>query len=102
MIARIYGVSEVHEQYFCNYEVNDSFQKQLEAAGLNITGYGPGGEARVIELPQNGFFLATLFQPQLKSHANGQPHPVIVAYLHAVQAFKAAPASRATPLASGV
>ena len=50
---------------------------------------GEEGEARIVEMIDHRFFLATLFQPQLTSK-EGSPHPLITAYLEAVLSFKAA------------
>ena len=63
------------------------FRGPLEAAGLRVSGQGEAGEVRVVELPTHRFFLATLFLPQLSS-ASDRPHPVIVAYLRAVCAYR--------------
>jgi CTP synthase (UTP-ammonia lyase) len=84
---RIYGLSAIEEEYFCNYELNPAFRAPLEAAGLRVSGEGERGEARVVELPTSRFFLATLFLPQLASSA-WSPHPVITAYLRAARAHR--------------
>jgi CTP synthase (UTP-ammonia lyase) len=81
---RVYGLELIHEEYFCNYELNPIYYGRLDAAGLKITGIGEGGEARVVELSQNRFYVATLFQPQLSSES-GAPHPLSVAFLDAVR-----------------
>ena len=47
-----------------------------------MVGVDQDGEARVLELPDHRFFVATLFVPQLSS-SPGSPHPLIVAYLRA-------------------
>ena len=82
----LYGQTDIEEEYFCNYQLNPALQDELEAAGLAITGRGPGDEARVVELGARPFLLATLYLPQLRSRA-GAPHPVIAAYVRAVRAF---------------
>ena len=76
----IYGREETSEEFFCNYEVNPHYRDALERAGLRVTAVGEAGEVRAVELPQHRFFLATLFQPQLRPLGE-QPHPVIAAYL---------------------
>ncbi len=38
------------------------------------------GEARVLELPDCRFFIATLFVPQMRSTPES-PHPLVTAYL---------------------
>ena len=85
-IHAILGRDEIHEEHFCNYELNPAFQEQFVAAGLKITGEDDNGVARAVELPGHRFFLATLFQPQLSSEV-GRPHPLVVAFLEAARAF---------------
>jgi CTP synthase (UTP-ammonia lyase) len=75
-----YGRSEVMEQYYCRFGLNPTYQPLIEAQGLHIAGYDTDGEARIVELPDHPFYLATLFLPQLDSTA-AQPHPLISAYL---------------------
>jgi CTP synthase (UTP-ammonia lyase) len=87
--AEIYKRDKVVEEYFCNYEANLAFQSRFDAAGLRVTGVGPNGEARVVEIPQHPWFLATLFQPQ-RATAPGKPHPLFVHYLRAAAQFKQA------------
>jgi CTP synthase (UTP-ammonia lyase) len=82
-LAEIMGGSQLHERYFCNYEVNPEFRQRFDTAGLVVSALGPSGEIRAVELRDHPFFLATLFQPQLTSKANNQPHPVIQALLRA-------------------
>ncbi len=86
---RIYQREGVLEEYFCNYEANLAFQSRFDAAGLRISGFGPGGEARIVEFSPHRFFLATLFQP-MRATAPGRPHPLIVSYLQAAAQYKRA------------
>ncbi|HYM09830.1 MAG TPA: hypothetical protein VEU62_03815, partial [Bryobacterales bacterium] len=81
-VYEIYGQAEIEEGYFCNYELNPQYQPQLEAAGLQMTGFGENGEVRVAELPGYSFFIVTLYQPPLRS-TREKPHPLIVAFLEA-------------------
>jgi CTP synthase (UTP-ammonia lyase) len=53
-----------------------------------VTGTGPEGEARIVELPDHRFFIATLFLPQLSSTME-RPHPLIVGYLRAAMEYQA-------------
>ena len=47
-----------------------------------LTHIDANGEARMVELPDRRFFIATLFLPQHNS-APDHPHPLIVAFLRA-------------------
>jgi CTP synthase (UTP-ammonia lyase) len=44
------------------------------------------GDTRILELPQNEFFIATLFQPQLSSTGE-KPHKLILAYSKLAEEF---------------
>jgi CTP synthase (UTP-ammonia lyase) len=83
----IYGQKEISEEYFCNYELNPAYRPRLEAAGLEFTGFGSQGEARVAELPGHRFYFVTLFQPPLSSTPD-KPHPVVGSYLEAAGRFQ--------------
>ena len=78
----IYKKTEIKEAFNCNYELNPAFREQLESKGLKVSGVSADGGARIIELPDRRFYIATGFQPQLASE-EGKPHPLIVAWLQA-------------------
>lgn len=78
----VFGADVIHERFTCNYELNPAFEGRLAAAGLRISGRGDGGEARVVELANHPYFLATLFLPQYGSEP-GRPHAFVVAFLKA-------------------
>ena len=84
--AACYRVATVTEDYYCNYGVNPVYRRQLEAAGLRVSGVGADGEIRIVELPDHRFFVATLFIPQTRS-APGRPHPLLAAYAAAATEY---------------
>jgi CTP synthase (UTP-ammonia lyase) len=83
-VAEIYGEISAVEQYYCNFGVNPDYVSLLQSGSLKITGSDSEGEIRVIELPGHPFFLGTLFVPQTSSTAE-QPHPLVTAFVKAVQ-----------------
>ena len=83
---RLYGKEEVSEQFRCNYGLNPEYQETIGRGELRVSGLGPDGEARIVELPDHRFYLATLFLPQLSS-APDKPHPIILGYLQAAMAI---------------
>ena len=87
-IATIMQRAELQEQFFCSYELTPDFQAEIDSAGLRVTGVAENGEARIVELLDHRFFLATAFLPQLSSTAE-QPHPLIIAFLNAAAEFRA-------------
>jgi CTP synthase (UTP-ammonia lyase) len=83
--ARAYGTTDALERYYCNFGLNPLYEDALVAGGLAVTGRDGDGEARVVELPNHQFFVATLFVPQTRSSADAA-HPLIGAFIAAVQA----------------
>lgn len=77
-----YGATEASERYYCDFGLDPERQSLLEEGGLRVSGVDQGGEARVVELPDREFFIATLFVPQLGS-SSGSPHPLVSAFLRA-------------------
>jgi CTP synthase (UTP-ammonia lyase) len=80
--AQFYERTETAEEYYCNFGLNPEHQRLLHDGGLRVVGTDQDGEARVLELPDRRFFVATLFVPQLRS-SPASPHPLITAYLRA-------------------
>jgi CTP synthase (UTP-ammonia lyase) len=77
---RLYGRPSIEERYYCRYGLNPAIQGEMSRSGLRVTGIDTAGEARVLELEEHPFFIATLFVPQARSTA-AAPHPVITAFL---------------------
>jgi CTP synthase (UTP-ammonia lyase) len=82
LAAGAYGQGTATERYYCDFGLNPLHTKELEAAGLRVTGTGPEGEPRVVEWQGLRFFMGTLFVPQASSTI-AHPHPLIVAFLEA-------------------
>jgi len=89
--AILYRTRRATEPYYCNYGLNPSYEARLESVGV-VSGRGPSGEARIIELPAHPFFVAALFVP--RSHAvEGGPHPIYAGLAHAVRKRRQHPAA---------
>lgn len=86
MIYKFYNKIEVEERYNCNFGLNPNYQKLIDENGFKVVGTDEKGEARILELPRNNFFVATLFQPQLSSLFTN-PHKLIIAYLTCAKEF---------------
>lgn len=82
-----YDKEEIEERYNCNFGVNPEYEKLLHEDGFKIVGKALEGDARILELPNMRFYIATLFQPQLSSTSEN-PHRLIIEYLKAVRKFK--------------
>lgn len=82
-----YNKTEVNERFTCNFGLNPGYRKLIDESGFKVVGTDENDEARILELPQNRFFIATLFQPQLSS-LPANPHKLIVAYLTCSKEFR--------------
>jgi len=82
-----YKEQEVKEQFSCNYGLNQRFRDKFNNSLLKITGVDLEGGARIVEISDHPFYVATLFLPQISSKPE-RPHPLIIAYLRASLASK--------------
>jgi len=83
-LARIYGQTEICEEFHCNYELNAPYLERFVSAGMRVAAVAPGGQIRAFELPEKTFYIGTLFQPQLAGLGDA-PHPLIGAFVRACQ-----------------
>lgn len=75
----------VEERHRHRYEINPSYVKQLEAAGLVFSGTSPDGILmEIAELPRTShpFMLGTQFHPELQARPLA-PHPLFTEFLRA-------------------
>jgi CTP synthase (UTP-ammonia lyase) len=84
---RIYEEKKVSEQFHCNYGFNEKYRNAMGSGTLEIVGVDTNAEARIVELSNHRFFIATLFLPQLSSTPE-LTHPLIRAFLKAALAFQ--------------
>ena len=86
LAGKIFKTSTVTENYYCNFGLNPAYQQQLHEAGFSITGSDIHKEARIMELENHPFFLATLFVPQVNSTYE-KPHLIIKALCTATEQY---------------
>ena len=82
-----YGNDKAIEQFHCNYGLNEEYRDEIGNGELKIVGVDANGDARIVELSNHRFFIATLFIPQLSSSPE-VPHLLISAYIKAALAFR--------------
>lgn len=83
VVRKLYGKEMISERHRHRYEVNNDYKKQLEEAGLVISGINPKTNlAEMIELPKHKFFVGTQAHPELKSRPL-HPHPLFVGLIKA-------------------
>jgi CTP synthase len=83
----IYGEAVIYERHRHRYEVNNLLRKQLQNAGLAISGTSPDERlVEVIELPGgeagHPFFIASQFHPEFKSRPE-RPAPLFREFIAA-------------------
>ena len=86
-LARIYGRTEIAENYHCNFGLNPRFESMLNDGKLTISGRDENDEVRAVELAGHPFFIATLFQPEQSAFA-GVAHPLIGSFVRAAARSK--------------
>ena len=77
------GVASVTEHTTCNYGLDPARPDIASTGGMVVSGIDDTGEVRAIERVDHPFFLATLYQPQLRSTPD-EPHPVWLGFLDAI------------------
>lgn len=80
--AEFYGATLAEERYHCNFGLNPARRDVLDDCGLRVAAVDPDGEARVVEIPEHPFYVATLFVPQMGSSPD-RPHPLVLAFVQA-------------------
>jgi CTP synthase (UTP-ammonia lyase) len=83
LAGELYDSDESVEPFFCSYGINPVHRESLEQAGVRFTGFDAQGEPRILELPSNDFFVATLYVPQARNAP--EPHPLIKGFVEATQ-----------------
>jgi len=79
----IFGEEKILEKYYCNFGLDPGYQNQLHNNGFKMVGTDKIKEARILELENHPFFIATLFVPQDNS-TRESPHKLVTGFLHAI------------------
>ena len=78
IVEELYGAPVISERHRHRYEVNNHYRKQIEEAGLVVSGTNAEhGLVEFVELPRevHPFYVATQAHPELRSRPNA-PHPL--------------------------
>ena len=96
----LYGEAVIQERHRHRYEINNAYRKELQDAGLTLSGLSPDGRiVEMIELKSHPFFLATQAHPELKSRPN-RPHPLFRGFVAAALEHKRSLTSVQQPAAA--
>ena len=83
LAMQAYRTEEISERHRHRYEFNNAYKKQLEEAGLAISGTSPDGElVEIVELKDHPWFLGCQFHPEFKSKP-ARPHPLFREFIKA-------------------
>ncbi len=87
IVRTVYDQDTILERHRHRYEFNDAYRKQLEDAGMKITGTNPEtGLVEIIELPDHPWFVGVQYHPEYKSTVSN-PHPLFVAFVKAALTY---------------
>jgi CTP synthase len=78
VVREVYGTAEVSERHRHRYEVNNSYLKQLEEAGLAFSGMSPDRSlVEFVELPRDvhPYYVGTQAHPEFRSRPH-RAHPL--------------------------
>lgn len=83
LMHKAYSSALIEERHRHRYEFNNEYRKQMEEAGLIISGTSPDNllvEAAEITPTENPFFVGVQFHPEFKSRPN-KPHPLFIEFV---------------------
>ena len=82
-IRDLYGQEVIYERHRHRWEVNNRYRKDLESAGLRLSGMSPDDNlVEFIELPTHPYFVATQAHPEFQSRPDS-PHPLFAGLIEA-------------------
>ena len=85
-VRKLYDKELVYERHRHRWEVNNRYRKDLEGAGMRLSGLSPDDNlVEYIELIDHPFFVATQAHPEFRSRPD-EPHPLFVGLVQAAAA----------------
>jgi len=86
----LYGQELIYERHRHRYELNNRYRKDLEEAGLRLSGTSPNDAlVEIVELPSHPYFIGTQFHPEFRSRPD-DPHPLFLGLVRAGLRYRAA------------
>ncbi len=87
-VRALYDKELVYERHRHRWEVNNRYRKDLEGAGMRLSGLSPDDNlVEYIELIDHPFFVATQAHPEFRSRPD-EPHPLFVGLIEAAAAHR--------------
>lgn len=93
--AQMTGGRPFSGMHYCGYAPSAETIDAVVAGGMVLAATADDAGAEVLELPANGFFMLSLFQPHIGALAGEPLHPLLRAFVAAARGH----ASRARPAA---
>ncbi|WWO99642.1 MAG: CTP synthase [Candidatus Dasytiphilus stammeri] len=88
LARKLYNTSVIMERHRHRYEANNILIKQLEKAGLCITGTSSDFRSvEIIEMPNHPWFIACQFHPEFTSNPR-EGHPLFEGFVKAASEYK--------------
>jgi len=82
-VRELYGQELVYERHRHRWEVNNRYRKDLESAGMRLSGLSPDDNlVEYIELVDHPYFVATQAHPEFRSRPD-KPHPLFAGLIRA-------------------
>ena len=73
----------IYERHRHRYEFNNEYRKEIQGAGMQITGISPNEKlVEIVEIKDHPWFVGVQFHPEFKSRPN-RPHPLFVDFVGA-------------------
>jgi len=69
-LKKAYKSPESVEEYHCSFGLNGRYQRLLEGHDLYVAAVDDQHEVRAVELDGHPFFVATLFEPEMRTGSN--------------------------------
>ena len=102
LASRLYGEPLIYERHRHRWEVNNKYRKEMEEAGLRMSGISPDERlVEMIEIPDHPFFIASQFHPELKSRPD-DPHPLFAGFIGAAGEHRRRVDGAAAPIDAAV
>ncbi len=83
----LYGEDMISERHRHRYEFNNEYRKELQDAGLKLSGLSPDDLlVEIVEIENHPYFIAAQFHPEFKSRPVN-PHPMFAGFVEAAVGY---------------
>jgi CTP synthase len=83
LARNLYKQEKISERHRHRFEFNNLYRKQIEEAGLKVSGINPQRNlVEIVELPKHKYYIGCQFHPEFKSRPL-RPHPLFVGLVKA-------------------